>query len=128
MTDNKIFKVDEKWAKNSLINAQQYEDSYSKSYNKNEEFWNEQGKRIDWITPYTKVKDVSYHQEDFKIKWYYDGELNASVNCIDRHLESKSDQTAIIWEGDNPSQSKYITYKQLHKEVCRLANGFEILA
>ena len=68
MTDNKIFKVDEKWAENSLINAQQYDVSYSKSYNKNEEFWKEQGKRIDWITPYTKVKDVSYHQKDFKIK------------------------------------------------------------
>ena len=127
MTDNKIFKVDEKWAKNSLINAQQYEDSYSKSYNKNEEFWKEQGKRIDWVTPYTKVKDVSYHQEDFKIKWYYDGELNASVNCIDRHLDTKSDQTAIIWEGDDPSQSKHISYKQLHEEVCKLANGLKSL-
>ena len=127
MTDNKIFKVNEKWANNSLINAQQYEDSYSKSYNKNEEFWKEQGKRIDWITPYTKVKDVSYHQEDFKIKWYYDGELNASVNCIDRHLDTKSDQTAIIWEGDDPSQSKHISYKQLHEEVCKLANGLKSL-
>ena len=127
MTDNKIFKVNEKWANNSLINAQQYEDSYSKSYNKNEEFWKEQGKRIDWVTPYTKVKDVSYHQEDFKIKWYYDGELNASVNCIDRHLDTKSDQTAIIWEGDDPSQSKHISYKQLHEEVCKLANGLKSL-
>ncbi len=127
MTDNKIFKVDEKWAENSLINAQQYEDSYSKSYNKNEEFWKEQGKRIDWVTPYTKVKDVSYHQEDFKIKWYYDGELNASVNCIDRHLDTKSDQTAIIWEGDDPSQSKLISYKQLHEEVCKLASGLKSL-
>ena len=127
MTDNKIFKVNEKWAKNSLINAQQYEDSYSKSYNKNEEFWKEQGKRIDWVTPYTKVKDVSYHQEDFKIKWYYDGELNASVNCIDRHLDTKSDQTAIIWESDDPSQSKHISYKQLHEEVCKLASGLKSL-
>jgi acetyl-CoA synthetase len=127
MTDNKIFKVDEKWAENSLINAQQYEDSYSKSYNKNEEFWKEQGKRIDWVTPYTKVKDVSYHQEDFKIKWYYDGELNASVNCIDRHLATKANQTAIIWEGDDPSQSKHITYKELHEEVCKLANGLKSL-
>ncbi len=127
MTDNKIFKVNEKWAKNSLINAQQYEDSYSKSYNKNEEFWKEQGKRIDWVTPYTKVKDVSYHQKDFKINWYYDGELNASVNCIDRHLDTKSDQTAIIWEGDDPSQSKHISYKQLHEEVCKLASGLKSL-
>jgi acetyl-CoA synthetase len=127
MTDNKIFKVDEKWAKNSLIDAQQYEDNYSKSYNKNEEFWKEQGKRIDWVTPYTKVKDVSYHHEDFKIKWYYDGELNASMNCIDRHLDTKSDQTAIIWEGDDPSQSKYISYKQLHEEVCKLASGLKSL-
>ena len=127
MTDNKIFKVDEKWAKKALINKQQYEENYSKSYDKNEEFWNEQGKRIDWITPYTEVKDVSYYQENFKIKWYYDGKLNASVNCIDRHLESKSDQTAIIWEGDDPSQSKHISYKQLHEEVCKLANGLKSL-
>ncbi|MDC3144211.1 acetate--CoA ligase [Pelagibacteraceae bacterium] len=127
MTDNKIFKVDEKWAKNSLINAQQYEENYSKSYDKNEEFWNEEGKRIDWIAPYTKVKDVSYYQEDFKIKWYYDGKLNASVNCIDRHLESKSDQTAIIWEGDDPAQSKHISYRQLHEEVCKLSNGLKSL-
>ena len=127
MSDNKIFKVSAEWSKNALINADQYESDYSKSFDNNEEFWKEQGTRIDWITPYTKVKDVSYHQKDFRIKWYYDGELNASVNCIDRHLASKADQTAIIWEGDDPSQSKHITYKELHEEVCKLANGLKSL-
>jgi len=127
MSDNKIFKVDETWSKNALINAEQYESDYSKSFDNNEEFWKEQGNRIDWITPYTKVKDVSYQQEDFKIKWYYDGELNASANCIDRHLATKANQTAIIWEGDDPSQSKHITYKELHEEVCKLANGLKSL-
>ena len=127
MSDNKVFKVNAEWAKNALINVHQYESDYTKSFDSNEEFWKEQGNRIDWITPYTKVKDVSYHQEDFKIKWYYDGELNASVNCIDRHLATKANQTAIIWEGDDPSQSKHITYKKLHEEVCKLANGLKSL-
>ena len=127
MSDNKIFKVNAEWAKNALINAHQYESDYTKSFDNNEEFWKEQGNRIDWITPYTKVKDVSYQQKDFKIKWYYDGELNASTNCIDRHLATKANQTAIIWEGDDPSQSKHITYKELHEEVCKLANGLKSL-
>ena len=127
MSDNKIFKVSEEWSKNTLINADQYESDYLKSFNNNEEFWKEQGNRIDWVTPYTKVKDVSYQQKDFKIKWYYDGELNASTNCIDRHLATKANQTAIIWESDDPSQSKYITYKELHEEVCKLANGLKSL-
>ena len=127
MTDNKIFKVNAEWSKNALINAHQYESDYTKSFDNNEEFWKDQGNRIDWITPYTKVKDVSYQQKDFKIKWYYDGELNASVNCIDRHLATKANQTAIIWEGDDPSQSKHITYKELHEEVCKLANGLKSL-
>ena len=127
MSENKIFKLNEEWSKNALINADQYESKYLKSFNNNEEFWKEQGNRIDWITPYTKIKDVSYQQKDFKIKWYYDGELNASANCIDRHLATKANQTAIIWEGDDPSQSKHITYKELHEEVCRLANGLKSL-
>jgi len=127
MSNSKIFKVNEEWSKNALINADQYESDYSKSFNNNEEFWKEKGNRIDWITPYAKVKDVSFQQKDFKIKWYYDGELNASANCIDRHLATKANQTAIIWEGDDPSQSKYITYKELHEEVCKLANGLKSL-
>ena len=127
MSDNKIFKVNAEWSKNALINAHQYESDYTKSFDNNEEFWKDQGNRIDWITPYTKVKDVSYQQKDFKIKWYYDGELNASTNCIDRHLATKANQTAIIWEGDDPSQSKHITYKELHEEVCKLANGLKSL-
>jgi acetyl-CoA synthetase len=85
-------------------------------------FWRDHGKRIDWIRPYTKVKDVSYAASDLHIRWYEDGTLNVSANCIDRHLATRGDQTAIIWEGDDPADSKHITYKQLHDEVCRFAN------
>ena len=73
-------------------------------------FWREHGKRIDWVKPYTKIKDVSFEQ-DVKIRWFYDGTLNACVNCIDRHLNNRGDQTAIIWEGDNPNESREISYR-----------------
>ena len=78
-----------------------------------------EGKRIDWIKPYKKIKDVKYSKTDVKIKWYYDGTLNASTNCIDRHLKDKKNKTAIIWVGDDPKDSKQISYKELHKNVCK---------
>jgi acetyl-CoA synthetase len=90
-----------------------------------EGFWAEHGKRIDWIKPYTQIKDVSFARDDVHIKWFYDGTLNASANCLDRHLETRGDQTAIIWEGDDPADSKTITYRQLYEDVCRLANAFK---
>ncbi|MGE3969400.1 MAG: acetate--CoA ligase, partial [Dongiaceae bacterium] len=87
-------------------------------------FWGEQGKRIDWIKPYSKVKDTDF-TGDIRIRWYYDGTLNASANCIDRHLAKRADQTAIIWEGDDPKDSRRITYAELHENVCRLANALK---
>ena len=87
-----------------------------------EAFWEKEGKRINWINPYTMVKDVTWSNNDVNIKWFYDGTLNASYNCIDRHLSDKSDQIAIIWEGDDPNESKKITYKELHQKVSKFAN------
>jgi acetyl-CoA synthetase len=84
-----------------------------------------QGRRIDWIQPYTKVKDVSFARDDVYIRWFYDGTLNASANCLDRHLEERGDQTAIIWEGDDPAEDRHITYRELYEDVCRLANGLK---
>jgi len=90
-TKELIFKVSKKWAKKGLVNKSQYEKKYKLSIKDNESFWNKEGKRIDWIKPYTKIKDVKYSKTDVKIKWYYDGTLNASVNCIDRHLKNKQE-------------------------------------
>ena len=91
----------------------------------NDGFWKKEGKRIDWIKPYKKIKDVKYSKSDVKIKWYYDGTLNASANCIDRHLKNKKNKTAIIWVGDDPKDSKHISYKELHRNVCKAANGLK---
>ena len=127
MSENEKFEVSSEWSAEAQINSDKYNEWYENSLNNNEEFWNEHGKRIDWIKPYTKVKDVSYNKDNFSIKWYYDGTLNASSNCIDRHLKDKADQTAIIWEGDDPADSKHISYKELHSEVSKLANGMKSL-
>ena len=122
-----VFKVTKKWSKRAYVNKSQYEKIYKISINDNEGFWKKEGKRIDWIKPYKKIKDVKYSDTDVKIKWYYDGTLNASANCIDRHLKDKKNKTAIIWVGDNPEDSKNITYKELHKNVCKAANGLKEL-
>ena len=124
---NLVFKVPEKWSKQAYVNKSQYEKKYRFSIKNNEDFWAKEGKRINWIKPYTKIKDVKYSKEDVHIKWYYDGTLNASANCIDRHLEKKSNKPAIIWVGDDPSDSKKISYKELHKNVCKVANGLRSL-
>ena len=118
----KIYDVPEFWAKRALIDGARYEAMYTQSIDDNEGFWAEHGKRIDWMKPYTKVKTVSYAPGAVSIKWYEDGTTNVAHNCIDRHLEKRGDQIAIIWEGDDPKDSKSITYRQLHKEVCTFAN------
>ena len=100
----------------------QYKKMYAASIADPEKFWGEQGRRLDWIKPYTKVKDVSWDKSDLHTKWYADGVLNVTVNCIDRHLKTRGDKAAIIWEGDDPSQSLTLTYTELHHEVCRFAN------
>ncbi len=99
--------------------------SISISISDPDSFWAEQGKRIDWIKPYSQISDVSYQRPDVHIKWFADGTLNASANCLDRHLAERGDQTAIIWEGDDPAESRHITYKELHRDVCKFANALK---
>ena len=115
-------KIRENWIRNAKVNKNDYALLYDKSINQNEEFWKEQGKRIDWIKPFSKIKDVKYSSKDVVIKWYYDGSLNVSYNCIDRHALNTPDKVAIIWEGDDPKTSKKITYKELLENVCKAAN------
>jgi acetyl-CoA synthetase len=122
MTDDKLFPVSAEWVKRAWLDQAKYQEMYRQSVENPEAFWGEQGKRIDWIKPYTKVKDTSYDEAKFGIRWYWDGNLNVSANCIDRHLARRAKQTAIIWEGDDPKQSRHITYQELHDEVCRFAN------
>ncbi|MEC8288306.1 MAG: acetate--CoA ligase, partial [Pseudomonadota bacterium] len=122
MTENEIFPVPAGWAQRALVDDSEYKKMYQHSVENPDSFWGEHGKRIDWIKPYTQIKDVSYAPDDLHIRWYQDGTLNASVNCLDRHLDSRGDQVAIIWEGDEPSDSKTLTYRELYEEVCRFAN------
>ena len=122
-----IFKISKKWAKSGYVDKAQYEAKYKLSIKDNEGFWKKEGKRIDWIKPYKKIKDVKYSKTDVKIKWFYDGTLNASSNCIDRHLKDRKNKTAIIWVGDDPKDSKHITFKELHQSVCKTANGLKDL-
>jgi acetyl-CoA synthetase len=122
-----IFKVPKKWSNTAYVDKNQYEKKYRLSIKDNEGFWKKEGKRIDWIKRYTKIKDVKYSKTDVKIKWFYDGTLNASANCIDRHLKDRKNKTAIIWVGDDPKDSKQISYKELHKNVCKAANGLKEL-
>ena len=121
MTDDKLFPVPEAVAESAFVDDAGYQRMYQESVADPEKFWGEHGKRIDWIKPYTKVKDVSY-SGDVHIRWYYDGTLNACANCVDRHLEKRGEQTAILWEGDDPTESKRITYRELHEQVSRFAN------
>ncbi|MBH0019946.1 acetate--CoA ligase [Pseudoalteromonas sp. SWXJ133] len=111
----------------TLIDKNKYNTLYKQSIDDPESFWREHGKRLDWSTPYTKVKNTSFDKGHINIKWYEDGYLNASYNCIDRHLKNKAGKTALIWEGDSPSQSENITYQQLHDEVAKFANGLKKL-
>ena len=112
---------------NAKINKADYDNMYAQSINNPDHFWSEHGKRVDWIKPYSKIKDVDYSYPNVSIKWFEDGQLNVSANCIDRHLEKRGKQTAIIWEGDNPDDSKHITYSELHREVCKLSNVYKKL-
>jgi acetyl-CoA synthetase len=119
---DQVIPVSSDWAKRAFVDNAKYQDLYKASVADPVAFWREQGKRIDWLKPYTKIKDVSYDARDLHIRWYEDGSLNVAANCIDRHLAKRADQTAIIWEGDDPRDSKHITYRQLHDEVCKFSN------
>jgi acetyl-CoA synthetase len=122
---DKIYAPTAAFAQNAHANKSTYENMYAASLSDPDAFWAEQGKRLDWITPFTKVKNTSFEHSNVSIKWYEDGELNVSANCIDRHLATRGDQTAIIWEGDNPNESTHITYSELHTQVCKLANVYK---
>ena len=119
---DKIYPVSADWAQRAFINEAKYKDMYAHSVSDPQGFWGEQGKRIDWMTPYTKVKNTNFGPGDVSIKWYEDGVTNAAYNCVDRHLPARANQTAIIFEGDDPSDSRHITYQELHEQVCRFAN------
>ena len=120
-----LFQPSAALAQSAHVDAAKYAEMYQQSINDPDAFWGEHGKRVDWIKPFTKVKNTSFDAKDLSIKWFEDGTLNASANCIDRHLADKADQTAIIWEGDDPADSKNITYQELHDETCRLANAMK---
>ncbi len=127
MTTSKTYAVSAATASRALVDEAGYEDMYKRSIEDNEGFWAEQAERIDWIKPFTKVKDVSWAKDDVHIRWYYDGTLNVCYNCVDRHLETKGDDVAIIWEGDDPTRDLTITYRELHTRVCKFANSLKKL-
>jgi len=120
--DNQVFPVPHGWPDTAWCNEAKYHAMYKRSIDDPEGFWGEQGRRLDWFKPYSKVKDCSFTGK-VHVRWYYDGKLNASYNCLDRHLKARGDQTAILWEGDDPKESKHITYKDLHAQTCKLANA-----
>ena len=120
--DEKVVEVRSAWSEGAHVDDAQYQAMYQASVTDPEAFWAEHGKRIDWMTPFTRVKDTSFEPGRISIRWFEDGRTNVAYNCIDRHLETRGDQVAIIWEGDDPNESKHITYRQLHAEVGRMAN------
>ena len=119
---SKVYPVNDYFRDRAYIDEKTYDDMYRRSLADNEGFWAEQAERIDWIKPFTEVKDVSYAADDLHIRWYADGTLNVCYNCVDRHLDDKGDQPAILWEGDDPARDETITYRQLYERVCRFAN------
>ena len=123
MGDKNIFPVLEKIALETNCDNKKYTEMYEHSMSDPEDFWGEHGKRIDWIKAFTEVKNTNFNVPGISINWFTDGTLNASVNCLDRHLETRGNQTAIIWEGDDPTDTISISYKQLHEQVCRFANA-----
>ena len=118
-------KIKDDWKNDGLVDSTKYKELYEESINNNSKFWDKHGKRIDWIKKYTKIKDIVYSKKDVSIKWYYDGTLNVSANCIDRHAKKNPKKIAIIWEGDNPNEIKKISYEELLTNVCRIANGLK---
>ena len=124
MSENQVFPVSDDWAQRAWADSAKYQEMYDRSVEDPDGFWADHGKRVDWIKPFTKVRDTDFNRP-VSIKWFEDGTLNAAANCLDRHLNARGDQTAIIWEGDDPTESRTLTYRQLHEEVSRLANGLK---
>ncbi|MFC6632739.1 acetate--CoA ligase [Microbulbifer taiwanensis] len=132
MSEQSVYPVPAAYSANSLLNEAEYFELYNHSVEDSEGFWREQGRRLDWIKPYTRVKDVSFAKDDLHIRWYADGTLNVAANCLDRHLAERGDETAILWIGDEPGtegqgNSREISYRELHADVCRFANGLKSL-
>jgi len=123
MSEAVVHAVPEEWAKNALIDAAGYAEKYHRSVEDPDGFWREEARRIDWIRPFGKVKDTSFEEADFRIRWFEDGTLNLAANCLDRHLAARGDQTAIVWEPDDPSaEVRTLTYRELHEATCKFAN------
>ncbi|MEQ1438339.1 acetate--CoA ligase [Fontimonas sp. SYSU GA230001] len=127
MSEVKVYPVPADWARRAWIDAEGYERMYRRSIEDSEDFWREQGQTLQWIRPFTKVKNTSFARDAVSIKWFEDGALNVSANCLDRHLATRGDQTAILWEGDDPKESRRVSYRELHGEVCKLANALRAL-
>ncbi len=121
MPDN-LIAVPKDWERNAFIDARKYDEMYARAQRDPDGFWRDEAQRLDWIKPFTKVRDVSWDPDNLFIKWFEDGTLNVSANCVDRHLARRAKQTAILWEGDDPKESRAISYRELHEEVCRFAN------
>ena len=119
---DKVYPVSPEWAEGAYVNAEAYQAMYDRSVSDPEGFWSEAGQRLKWMTPFTRAKNTTFGPGPVDIRWFEDGTLNVSANCIDRHLATRGDQVAIIWEGDNPNDSECITYRQLSERVQRFAN------
>ena len=127
MSDIKLHPVNDYFRQHALVDEAEYADMYRRSVEDSEAFWAEQAEIVDWSRPFSKVKDVSFSRDDFHVRWFEDGELNVCYNCVDRHLEERGDETAIIWEGDDPANDLKITYRELHRRVCRFANALKAI-
>ncbi|GJM03651.1 MAG: acetyl-coenzyme A synthetase [Rhodomicrobium sp.] len=122
MTDKKVYDVSSEWQARAHVDDKKYQEMYKASCETPDEFWGEHAKSLDWIKPFSKVKNTSFEYDNVSIKWFEDGSLNVCANCVDRHLATRGDQVAIIWEGDDPTEDESITYNQLHERVCKFAN------
>jgi acetyl-CoA synthetase len=122
VSEGQVFPVPAEWAARAKINASDFEAAVRRIESDPEGYWSDLGRRLDWVKPFTRAKDVSFAADDFHIRWYEDGVLNVSANCLDRHLAKRGDETAFIWEGDNPAVSRRLTYREAHAQVCRMAN------
>src|SRR5450755_3313586 len=125
--NQKIYPVPDNFAAAANIKRTDYQRMYAESINDPDRFWAGIGQRIDWIQPFSLVKDASFAEADFRIRWFADGKVNVAANCLDRHLESRGDRTAIIWEGDDPEQAAFISYRELYERVCQCANALKSL-
>ncbi|MDP3370612.1 MAG: acetyl-coenzyme A synthetase N-terminal domain-containing protein [Brevundimonas sp.] len=121
MSDSELYPVPSDWARRARMTKSGYEAARMAARETPDAFWAEQARRLDWITPPTAIRDVSFDKDDFRIRWFGDGVLNVAWNCLDRHLAERGDQTAIIWEGDEPTLSGGLTWRELHAEVCRMS-------